>query len=457
MARGREVWAKAARRVALIAEEIAANKTGTGTTKTFQTSSSAWGATSTGGKNAWKKEVFSSASFGTWASGAPKGSGSGLIKLVGNAKGIGRSIGRVGLTRQPLSAAALGSTLLSKRLYSSSVGGGEEREEAGNLAAQGDIDFGAVGDIGAVVNSSIKDVELALIADSGYWTPVQACFNYFHTLHWTFDLSWVGAVAVGTMLVRAMLSPVNVEQMRMAERMAIAKPEIDQLTAQAKEAASKGGQDAQYYSTEMQKLWKKHGVHPGRALGANLIVLPTMLLLPITVLNLPKLGLPSLSAESFFWVQDISVADPLYILPVASSALFFAAIQFNMSPESMTPQMQKILPVFKILPIAFLPITVNLPALFHFFGLTSIVFQTGQTMLLKNQAVRNYLGFKGMPRISEAEVVSVHKPRVIQEAEIVQPPKANVGQAETVPAPPKPAASKRGGKRKKKQRKKRSS
>ena len=75
----------------------------------------------------------------------------------------------------------------------------------------------------------------------------------------------------------------------------------------------------------------------------------------------------------------------MYVLPVASSALFFGAIQFNMSPESMTPQMKKLLPIFKILPVAFLPITVQLPALFHFFGLTSIIFQTGQTLALKNK------------------------------------------------------------------------
>ena len=278
-----------------------------------------------------------------------------------------------------MQASAVGTVLSSRCIQSSADDGSVGGEPVAN------IDLITTGDVGAVVTSSIKDIELALIADSGWWSPVQACFSYFHTLHWTFDLPWVGAVALGTVFVRILLSPVNVEQMRMAERMAIAKPEIDALTAQAKEAAARGGQDAQHYSLEMQRLWKKHGVHPGRALGANLVVLPTMLLLPISILNLPKLGLPSVSAESFFWIQDISQADPMYVLPVASSALFFGAIQFNMSPESMTPQMKKLLPIFKILPVAFLPITVQLPALFHFFGLTSIIFQTGQTLALKNK------------------------------------------------------------------------
>ena len=130
-------------------------------------------------------------------------------------------------------------------------------------------------------------------------------------------------------------------------------------------------------------------------------------------MNLPKLGLPSLEAESFFWIQSVAVADSIYALPVASSALFFGAVHYNMSPESMTPQMQKILPIFKILPIAFLPVTVTLPALFHIFGITSVVFQTGQTTMLKNKSVREWLGFK--PQISQVL-------QQIQEAQIIKGP-----------------------------------
>ncbi len=156
------------------------------------------------------------------------------------------------------------------------------------------------------------------------------------------------------------------------------------------------------YTAEMQKLWAKHGIHPGKTLLVNLINLPVMLLLPFSIINLPKLGLPSLSAESFLWMTDISVADPYYALPVTASALLFGAIHFNMSPEAMTPQMRQILPVFKILPIAFLPISCQLPAIFHVFALTSICFQTTQTLALKNQAVRKYLGF--MPPSAAAAV-----------------------------------------------------
>ena len=307
--------------------------------------------------------------------------------------------------------AAGGFALLSRGIQSAS--GGDEGKSAAIEAQNLDLDLGAIGNLSEVVTSSIRDVELALIADSAYWTPLQACFKYFHLLHSTFDLPWVGAVAAGTIFARLLLLPVNIEQMRMAERMAVAKPDIDRLTAEAKEAAAKGGQDATHYSMEMQKLWKKHGVHPGRALGANLIVLPIMLLLPISILNLPKLGLPSLEAESFFWIQSVAVADPIYALPVASSALFFGAVHYNMSPESMTPQMQKILPIFKILPIAFLPVTVTLPALFHIFGITSVVFQTGQTTMLKNKSVREWLGFK--PQISQVL-------QQIQEAQIIKGP-----------------------------------
>ena len=151
------------------------------------------------------------------------------------------------------------------------------------------------------------------------------------------------------------------------EPLKIAKPEIDRLSAEAKEAVAQG-KDGSHYSTEVQKLWAKHGIHPGRTLLVNLVNLPVMLLLPFSIINLPKLGLPSLQAESFLWMSDISAADPYYVLPTTASILLFGAIHFNMSPEAMTPQMRQILPVFKILPIAFLPISVTLPAVssFHF-------------------------------------------------------------------------------------------
>jgi YidC/Oxa1 family membrane protein insertase len=348
--------------------------------------------------------------FGTWTA-APKDVRS-LGQLKKGKKDIG--VGFENARRRALGA----SFLLPRGIHNSTD---EDKSSIASQDAVSDLSS-SLGDVTTLVESSIRDVELSLIANSGYWWPVESTFNFLYYLHNSFDLSWVGAVALGTFLVRVGLAPLSVEQMKAAERMAVAKPELDRLTQEAKAAVS-AGTDGTKYTAEMQKVWKKHGIHPARSLGINLVNLPVMLLLPYSIINLPKLGMPSLQAESFLWINDISAADPYYALPLACSAMLFGSIHFNMSPEAMTPEMQKILPVFKLLPIVFLPVTMQLASIFHIFALTSIVVQTGQTAALKNGSVRKLLGFSATAPVAAATPATTVIRTSTPTPTVVPPPK----------------------------------
>ena len=60
-----------------------------------------------------------------------------------------------------------------------SIGGGQGSDLSSSL-----------GDVTTLVESSIRDVELSLIANSGYWWPVESTFSFLHYLHSSLDLSW---------------------------------------------------------------------------------------------------------------------------------------------------------------------------------------------------------------------------------------------------------------------------
>jgi len=139
------------------------------------------------------------------------------------------------------------------------------------------------------------------------------------------------AIIVLTILVRALVSPLMVRQMRSAEKMRAVQPRVKALQEKYKD-------DRQKQSEEMMKLWREEGINP---LGG---CLPVFLQFPVLIglfyALQSSIGLRQ--APFVLWIDDLSqpatlftipgLEFPVRLLPIIMGASMF--VQQKMTPTT---------------------------------------------------------------------------------------------------------------------------
>jgi YidC/Oxa1 family membrane protein insertase len=166
-------------------------------------------------------------------------------------------------------------------------------------------------------------------------------------LQWFHNIipNWGVAIILLTLLVRALVLPFNISSYKSMKKMQVIQPLVKQLQEKYKDKP-------ELLNQEMMKLWKEHKVNP---VGG---CLPMFLQLPIFFALFQVLGqaIELYQAPFFGWIQDLSLRDPWFILPVLMAGSMF--LQQKMTPTTMDPAQARIMQFVVLLfaiPMAFFP------------------------------------------------------------------------------------------------------
>jgi len=155
------------------------------------------------------------------------------------------------------------------------------------------------------------------------------------------------ALILLTLIVKLGLYPLTKSSYASMHKMKKLKPEMDKLK-------EKYGTDKEKIGRETMALYKKHGVSP---LGG---CLPMLLQMPIWfgLYRAIQYSVELYNEPFALWIQDLSVADPYYILPVTMGILMF--FQQKMSSAGMDQTQAKIM--LYTMPVLFSFFMINLPS-----------------------------------------------------------------------------------------------
>ncbi len=141
------------------------------------------------------------------------------------------------------------------------------------------------------------------------------------------DYGWV--LVIFGLAIRVVLWPLNQRAMRASIRLQRIQPELQAVQAQYKNDRTKQQQ-------EMMRVYADHGMSPFSALSGCLpaiIPMPVFFALFFVFQNTIEFrGVP------FLWLADISLRDPLYILPVVTGASMFVLSWIGMRNMPKNPQ-----------------------------------------------------------------------------------------------------------------------
>jgi YidC/Oxa1 family membrane protein insertase len=197
--------------------------------------------------------------------------------------------------------------------------------------------------------------------------------------HQTVGAPWWLSIAMLTVVVRGLLFPLTVKQVKSMRSVQDLKPDMDRVRAQYQN-------NPQKQREEMTKLYQERGVNP---LGG---CLPILVQMPIFigifyVIRLfggtpgrtePKY--PSFVDGGILWFQDLSHADPTYLLPIISAVTMLCATEITL--KNADPQQRWLM---RLLPVGFTVFLISFPAGLFVYWITSNL-----VTLVQNYAIYNY-------------------------------------------------------------------
>jgi len=238
----------------------------------------------------------------------------------------------------------IGIKRLPSNLYSAGV-----NTAAVDIPAGGSKTFAANLYAGPQVTSILKTIapKFELTKDYGrvhiFASPLFALLNWLHGIIG----NWGWAIIVLTLIVKAILFPLNQKAYKSMAKMRAVQPKMDALKKKYPNP-----EDRMAMQQELMKLYRDEKINPLGGCLPMLIQMPIfiglywMIFLSVELRQAPWLG----------WIHDLSRPDPFYILPILMAVTMY--LQTKMSPPPSDPtqaQMMKIMPLMFSVMFFFFP------------------------------------------------------------------------------------------------------
>jgi YidC/Oxa1 family membrane protein insertase len=181
-----------------------------------------------------------------------------------------------------------------------------------------------------------------------------------------FVANWGLAIILLTVTVKLVLLPLTLKSMQSMNEMRKLQPEIEKLRERFKD-------DKEQLNLAVMKMYQEHKVNP---LGG---CLPLLLQMPVFFALWAALqNSVELYREPFLWIRDLSLHDPIYVLPLVMGGSMF--LMQKLSPQPADSTQAKMLLYF--MPIFFTFIMFQLPAGLALYSVVNNLLSIGQQQIL---------------------------------------------------------------------------
>ncbi|OJJ95498.1 hypothetical protein ASPACDRAFT_81973 [Aspergillus aculeatus ATCC 16872] len=242
--------------------------------------------------------------------------------------------------------------------------------------------------------------ELGLDYGWGFSSTIEWIIEHVHIysgLPW-----WASIISTGLLVRLAMVKP-TLEAANATTKLNNIKHLTTPIRAKQMAASRESNMlEMNKARADMQELHTKHGIQPWKSM-IPLIQIPLGFGCYRVIKGMTSLPVPALTSEHVGWLQDLTIADPLYILPAVSS--FFLYFSLKKGGESGSNAMQNTeigkavlygLPAISFMFMAFFPAALQL-----YFTSTGLVGMT-QAYLLSKPAFRQWAGIAQVEKVELA-------------------------------------------------------
>jgi YidC/Oxa1 family membrane protein insertase len=205
------------------------------------------------------------------------------------------------------------------------------------------LDPGQQGETGAAFYAGPKDQYrlkeispyLELSVDYGWlWWIAQPLFWLLTKIHGLVG-NWGVAIILLTVFIKAVFFKLSATSYRSMANMRRVQPKMQDIREQF-------GDDKQKQSQAMMELYKKEKINPMGGCLPILVQMPVFIALYWTLMESVELR----QAPFILWIQDLSVMDPYFVLPLMMGAsMFFMQMLNPPPPDPMQAKIMKWMPI----------------------------------------------------------------------------------------------------------------
>jgi YidC/Oxa1 family membrane protein insertase len=178
--------------------------------------------------------------------------------------------------------------------------------------------------------------------------------------------NWGLAIILVTCLIKAIFYPLSAKSYRSMAKMRMLQPRVKRLQESYKD-------DKQALGKKMMEMYKSEKVNPLSGCLPMVIQIPIFISLYWVLLESVELR----HAPFIFWIHDLSMKDPFYVLPVLMGISMF--LQQKISPAPADPMQAKIM---MFLPVMFTFLFSSFPAGLVLYWLTNNLISITQQYLI---------------------------------------------------------------------------
>lgn len=187
----------------------------------------------------------------------------------------------------------------------------------------------------------------------------------FHAL----GAPWWLAIVFLTILVRGVLFPLTVRQVRSMRAMQDLRPEMEEIRIRYKD-------DRQKQQEALMALYREKKINPAAGFLPLLVQMPVFIAM-YQVIRVHEETFRSFASGGLLWFTDLTKADPYFILPVMSAAILLGASEI--SSKNVNPNQRMMM---RFLPVMFTFFIARFPAGLFVYWITSNTFTLLQNYLI---------------------------------------------------------------------------
>jgi YidC/Oxa1 family membrane protein insertase len=224
--------------------------------------------------------------------------------------------------------------------------------------------------LGPKKQSNLKAVPAADLSDVinyGFFkilvTPLLASLRWIYQYAHNYGL----AIGILTFILSLLLFPLRLKQMVSMKKMQVVQPKMKAIQEKYKRY-NKTDPKRGEMNQEVMALYKEHGVNP---LGGCIPMLPQIPLL-WAFYSLLGYSIELRQAPFFGWLQDLSVQDPYYILPVVMGITMFISQKMTPMAPGTDPTQAKMM---MVMPVVFTFMFLSVSSGLNLYFLCSNIYQ----------------------------------------------------------------------------------
>lgn len=198
----------------------------------------------------------------------------------------------------------------------------------------------------------------------GGWSPVGLLQNGLELIHVTTGLPWWGTIAVSTVIIRSLMTPVVVIAQRNGAKFQNAMPKIQEINERIAEAKQMGdAYGLAQHQQELSQFMQRAGCNPFKSMAVVGVSAPIFISYFIALRRMVNAPVEALETGGMLWFTDLTVKDPYFVLPAMTCATLWLVIRLGSDGAITTATNNAIAnTLMKVFPIFMFPFMMKFPA-----------------------------------------------------------------------------------------------